>query len=115
MEAKARKKKKLNAKLKKAQNKADHIVEEEGVREDVKLKKIKNLYKKELESMKPKKAYVVARKFRAGAGGGKVKSGRFRKFVDFRMKKDTRSLKRASKMTGTKKIRKSKSRQVRRR
>ena len=105
----------MNSKLKKAQNKADQIVEEEGVREDVKLKKIKNLYKKELESMKPKKAYVVARKFRAGAGGGHVKSGRFRKFVDFRMKKDTRALKRASKMTGSKRIKKSRSRQIRRR
>ena len=51
------------------------------------------MYRRELGKTREKKKYVVARSNRKNVG----KSGRNVKFVDSRLKKDTRALKRAEK------------------
>eukprot|EP01017_Pseudomicrothorax_dubius_P028190 TRINITY_DN3334_c0_g1_i2.p1 TRINITY_DN3334_c0_g1~~TRINITY_DN3334_c0_g1_i2.p1 ORF type:complete len:816 (-),score=275.40 TRINITY_DN3334_c0_g1_i2:86-2533(-) len=114
-EAKIRNKKRAMKKLKKAEEKAEKIMEEDGVSEAGKLKEVHKIYKKEIASLKREKKYVVARKGTAKIQGKSGKPSRFTKFVDRRMKKDKRAEKRL--MQGSSRIRKhkSKTRQRRRR
>lgn len=90
----------IQVKLKKAQNKAKDIMEQEGITETSKLKQVHGLYKKALREKKQEKKYIVSRGFNAGGGrgkGGKPKTGRTTRNVDARLKKDKRAQKRLEK------------------
>lgn len=89
----------VQIKLKKAQNKAKDIMEQEGITETSKLKQVQSLYKKAIASKKQEKKYVVGRKFNASGKGGK---GRTSRMVDARLKKDKRAQKRIEKNGGGK-------------
>lgn len=69
------------------------------------MRQIEKLYKKEKSKMKETKSYVVNRSFR---NVGKAKQGRNVKFVDKRMKKETRAKKRQEKSGKSKHISKKK-------
>lgn len=97
MEAKVRKKIRIQKKLKKVQKKAEGIMNQEGVNEMSKLKTVTRLYDKSKQSLKDNKKYIVGKKGKASGGKG----GRNIKHVDARMKKD----KRAQKRKGIKKTR----------
>ncbi len=113
MEAKIRRKFQVAKKLKKAENRAKDIMEQEGVTEVSKLKQVQSLYKKALATKKQEKKYIVSRQF-SGKGGRKV--GRNTRMVDNRLKKDKRAQKRIEKNggKGKSKVKKSKKRQVKR-
>lgn len=93
LEAKARKKNKLTKRLDRVKQKAQAISNQDDINEFSKVKQIEKLYRKEINKTKEKKKYVVARSNRQNMG----KSGRNVKFVDRRLKKDTKALKRAEK------------------
>ena len=93
LEAKARKKNKLTKRLDKVKQKAQAISNQDDINEFSKVKQIEKLYRKEINKTKEKKKYVVARSNRQNMG----KNGRNVKFVDRRLKKDTKALKRAEK------------------
>jgi hypothetical protein len=81
----------IQVKLKKAQNKAKDIMEQEGITETSKLKQVQGLYKKALREKKQEKKYIVSRGFNAGGGrgkGGKPKTGRTTRNVDARLKEE---------------------------
>lgn len=106
MEAKARKKKKLAKAMNKVKSKAQ-VIAEQDINEGSKMRQIEKLYKKEKNKLKETKSYVVSRNFR---NVGKAKQGRNMKFVDKRMKKETRAKKRIEKNGRSKKISKGKRR-----
>jgi len=110
-----RRKFQVQKKLKKAENKAKDIMEQEGVTEVSKLKQVQKLYKKALASKKQEKKYIVARKF-SDKGKLNRKTGRNTKMVDKRLKKDKRANKTREQNggKGRQKVRKSKKRQVKR-
>ena len=88
LEAKARKKFKLNKRLEKVKKKAEAISNQEEINEFSKLKQIEKLYKKELSKGKEKKKYIISRAF---TGNNRGKDGRNVKHVDRRLKKDKRA------------------------
>ena len=89
LEAKSRKKKKLQKRLDKVKKKAQVISNQDEINEFSKVKQIQKLYKKELNKSKEKKRYVVARSNKVD----NRKDTRNVKHVDKRMKKDKRALK----------------------
>ena len=88
LEAKARKRNKLNKRLEKVKKKAEAISNQEEINEFSKVKQIEKLYKKELAKGKEKKKYIVSRAFTHNNRG---KDGRNFKHVDRRLKKDKRA------------------------
>lgn len=91
LEAKNRKKKKMLKQMDKLKQKAQVIVNQDDMGEVSKIREIEKLYKKEMIKNQPKKKYVIARANQKVAG----KNSKNLKFVDKRLKKDKRSLKRA--------------------
>lgn len=89
MEAKVRKKIRIQKKLKKVQKKAETIMNQDGLNEMSKLKTVTKMYDKSKEALKDNKKYVVGKK---GKASGR-KDGRNVKHVDARMKKDKRAMK----------------------
>jgi len=88
LEAMARKKKKIAKKLEKVKQKAKIIANQEEISEASKFRQIEKLYKKEKATKKEDKKYVVGRAFKSGKN--MKKHGKNVKFVDARMKKDTK-------------------------
>lgn len=86
MEAKVRKKIRIQKKLKRVQKKAEGIMGQDGMNEMSKLKQVTRLYEKSKETLKDNKKYIVGKK---GKASGR-KDGRNVKHVDSRMKKDKR-------------------------
>jgi len=115
-EAKFRKQMRLGKKLVKTKQKAKSLMDQEGMTEAHKLRQVQNLYKKEMSTMKKDKKYTVGRRFKADKQKT-LKSGKFQKVVDKRLKKDKRGrgAERQQLDVRGKKIKKSKKRQVRRR
>lgn len=68
LEAKIRKKMKLNRKLKKVKQRAEKVLDQEGVDEYHKMKEVNKMYMKEFKAHKDEKKYIVSKKFK-GAGG----------------------------------------------
>ena len=93
LEAKARKRNKLNKRLEKVKKKAEAIYNQEEINEISKVKQIEKLYKKELARNKEKKKYIISRSFKNNRG----KDGRNVRHVDRRLKKDKRAEKAKSK------------------
>jgi AdoMet-dependent rRNA methyltransferase SPB1 len=93
LEAKARRRKRIQSKLKKTEKKADTIMSQEGITEVNKLRQVGKLYDQSKRQLKDSKRYVIGKK--GGAVGGK--DTRKVKHVDRRLKKDKRALKRISK------------------
>ena len=89
LEAKARKKNKLQKRLQKIRQKAEAISKQDEYTEISKVKQIEKLYKKELSKGKERKKYIISRANRNNVG----KDSRFVKHVDRRLKKDKRALK----------------------
>lgn len=87
LEAKARKKHKLNKKLEKVKKKAEAIANQDEIAEFSKVKQIEKLYKRELARNKEKKKYIVSRSFTNNSG----RDRRGVKHVDRRLKKDKRA------------------------
>jgi AdoMet-dependent rRNA methyltransferase SPB1 len=90
LEAKNRKKKRLARQMEKIKKKAQVISNQEEIGEGSKIRQIDKLYKRELSKNKEEKKYIVIR--------GKQKTGRNSrsvKYVDKRLKKDKRGVKRA--------------------
>jgi AdoMet-dependent rRNA methyltransferase SPB1 len=100
-EARARKRKRVALKLKAATKQAESLASNPDMSEREKLRIVKNALRKGGGAEKPTKAYVVAKKFQ---GGKPTKSGVAKgskvKFVDSRMRSDTRGMKRAEKKKG---------------
>ena len=92
VEAINRRKRRLANKLEKLKPQAEAIANQSDVAEHIKVKQMQKLYKKEIDKNKPKKKYIVSRNVHKGKYKGK--SGRHVKFVDKRLKKDKRALKR---------------------
>ena len=88
LEAKARKRNKLNKRLEKVKKKAEAIANQEEINEFSKVKQIEKLYRKELSKGKEKKKYIISR---AHTGNNRGKDGRNIKHVDRRLKKDKRA------------------------
>ena len=59
MEAKVRKKMRMQKKLKKVQKKAEMLMTQEGINEVSKLRQVGKLYDKEKRTFKDKKKYVI--------------------------------------------------------
>ena len=92
LEAKMRQRKRLFNSIKKANQKAEAIFENDSIGGFSKAKQINNLYKSAVRKTKPKKKEVfVAKKFTSGAP--RKKKGRKFVVVDKRMKKDLRAQK----------------------
>lgn len=87
MEAKNRKKMRLQRALNKIKNKAQVIANSE-INEGSKMKQIQKMYTKEKAKHKEEKSYVVNRTFNSAMG---KKAGRNIKMVDARMRADTRN------------------------
>jgi len=104
----------MGKKLVKTKEKAKHIMDQEGPTEANKLRQVQNLYKKEMSSMKKEKKYHVGRRFKADKQKT-LKSTRFQKVVDKRLKKDKRGRGAEKIDLKGKKIKKSKKRQISRR
>jgi len=100
VEAKIRRKFQVAKKLKKAEKKAEGIMDQEGVSEVSKLKQVQGLYKKALKSKKIEKKYIVAKKLGGDKMKGKRGAGRNTRLVDPRMKKEKRAQKRIEKRGG---------------
>lgn len=88
--------------MKKAEDKAKEIMDQEGVDENSKMKQVSKLYKKAIQSAKPEKKYIVSRRFSSNDSKSR-KVGRNTRMVDFRLKKDKRAAKRVA---ASKKIKK---------
>lgn len=88
-EAKNRKKKKLAKQMEKVKKQAQVISNQEEMGEGSKLRQIEKLYRKELTKNKPQKKYFAVR-----AGQKVGRNTRNVKFVDKRLKKDKRAMKR---------------------
>jgi AdoMet-dependent rRNA methyltransferase SPB1 len=89
LEAKVRRKIRVQRKLKKTQKQAENVMSQEGVTEYNKLRQVGKMYDKAKQNLKDTKKYVVATKSKTTSG----KDSRGVKHVDKRMKKDKRSLK----------------------
>ncbi|KAL4472221.1 hypothetical protein ABPG72_013854 [Tetrahymena utriculariae] len=98
IEAKIRNYKRMEKKMKKAKNKANQIMETEGISEQMKIKQVKSLYAKEKRGLKQEKKYIVGKK---GVAPGK--NSRFVKHVDNRLKKDRKALSRLYTNKGSRK------------
>lgn len=106
MEAKARKKQKLNKKLKKLKNQVQTIMDSTDLNSINKSKALEKLYKKTKIKKKTEKNYVVSKKMWNGhIPRGVKKNGIKTKLVDPRMKKDLRSSKLKEKKKGKKRTR----------
>ena len=92
LQAKNRKKNKLRKKLSKVKAKAEVILNQEEVKEGVKMRNVDKLYKRELAKNKDSKKYIRS-KNKVHGEKNKGRGGRNLKFVDSRMKKDKRALK----------------------
>lgn len=106
-EARMRKRKRALAKLKAAKKAANSMAENSEMSEKQKLKAITKAMKSN-KIAKPGKVYVVTRKTK-GASSGTTASGSAKgklKFVDKRMKKDARAMKRIEKTKKSNKKRK---------
>jgi AdoMet-dependent rRNA methyltransferase SPB1 len=91
LEAIARRKKRLVRKLETVKQKAEAIANQDELSENLKMKQIDRMYRKELNKNKTEKKYVVMRKSKAGSS--KPHESRFLKRVDKRLKKDKRATK----------------------
>ena len=89
LEAKARKKNKLQKRLQKIKQKAEAISKQDEYTEISKVKQIEKLYKRELSKGKEKKRYIISRSNKNNIG----KDSRNVKHVDRRLKKDKRAIK----------------------
>jgi AdoMet-dependent rRNA methyltransferase SPB1 len=92
MEAIARKKRRLSKKLDSLKPKAEAIANQTDISESIKVKQLQKLYKKEINNHKPQKKYIVSRNFHKDRKSLR-KGGRNIRFVDKRLKKDKRALK----------------------
>jgi hypothetical protein len=95
LEAKMRNKKRLEKKLKRVKAKSSQIMESEGLNENIKRRQISSMYKKTIKEDKPNKRYVLGSKSK-NTGPVKNKGSRHVKYVDKRLKNDTRSEKRVN-------------------
>ena len=89
LEAKARKKNKLNKRLEKIRKQAEGIANQDEYTEISKVKQIEKLYKREINKSKEKKKYIISRSW----SNNKGKDSRNVRHVDRRMKKDKRAIK----------------------
>ena len=89
LEAKARKKNRLNKRLQKIKNQAEGIANQDEYTEISKVKQIEKLYKREINKSKEKKRYIISRSW----ANNKGKDSRNVRHVDRRMKKDKRAIK----------------------
>ena len=89
LEAKARKRNKLQKRLQKIKKKAENIANQDEYNEISKVKQIEKLYRKEISKTKEKKRYIISRSYRTD----NRKNTRTIKHVDRRMKKDKRAIK----------------------
>lgn len=92
LEAKVRRKIRIQKKLKKTQKKAEHVMSQEGINEVTKLRQIGKMYDKSKRELKDQKKYVIGKKGKSVGG----KDSRKVKHVDRRLKKDkakTKSIK----------------------
>ena len=89
LEAKARKKNKLNKRLQKIRKQAEGIANQDEYTEISKVKQIEKLYKREINKSKEKKKYIISRSWLNNKG----KDSRNVRHVDRRMKKDKRAIK----------------------
>lgn len=93
LEAKVRRKIRIQKKLKHTQKKAEHVMSQDGITEISKLRQVSKLYDKSKRQLKDKKKYVIGKKNKAIGG----KDSRKVAHVDSRLKKDKRAEKRISK------------------
>ena len=89
LEAKARKKNRLNKRLQKIKKQAEGIANQDEYTEISKVKQIEKLYKREINKSKEKKKYIISRSW----ANNKGKDSRNVRHVDRRMKKDKRAIK----------------------
>ena len=89
LEAKARKRNRLNKRLQKIKKQAENIANQDEYTEISKVKQIEKLYKREINRSKEKKKYIISRSWKNNKG----KDSRNIRHVDRRMKKDKRALK----------------------
>lgn len=89
LEAKNRKKRRLEKRLQKIKNQAQIISNQEEINEISKIKQIEKLYKKEFRKNKENKQYIFSR---SSKKIGNIRSRKV-KFVDRRLKKDKRAQK----------------------
>ncbi len=89
LEAKARKRNRLNKRLQKIKKQAENIANQDEYTEISKVKQIEKLYKREINKSKDKKKYVISRSWTNNRG----KDKRNVKHVDRRLKKDKRAIK----------------------
>ena len=89
LEAKARKRNKLNKRLQKIRKQAEGIANQDEYTEISKVKQIEKLYKREINKSKEKKKYIISRSW----SNNKGKDSRNVRHVDRRMKKDKRAAK----------------------
>ena len=89
LEAKARKRNRLNKRLQKIRKKAEGIANQDEYTEISKVKQIEKLYKREINKSKEKKKYIISRSWNNNKG----KDSRNVRHVDRRMKKDKRAVK----------------------
>ena len=89
LEAKARKRNRLNKRLQKIRKQAEGIANQDEYTEISKVKQIEKLYKREINKSKEKKKYIISRAWTNNKG----KDSRNVRHVDRRMKKDKRAVK----------------------
>ena len=89
LEAKARKRNRLNKRLQKIRKQAEGIANQDEYTEISKVKQIEKLYKREINKNKEKKKYIISRSWTNNKG----KDSRNVRHVDRRMKKDKRAIK----------------------
>ena len=89
LEAKARKRNRLNKRLQKIKKQAEGIANQDEYTEISKVKQIEKLYKREINKSKEKKKYIISRSWNNNKG----KDSRNVRHVDRRMKKDKRAVK----------------------
>ena len=89
LEAKARKRNRLNKRLQKIKKQAENIASQDECTEISKVKQIEKLYKREINRSKDKKKYIISRSW----SNNKGKDGRNVRHVDRRLKKDKRAAK----------------------
>ena len=89
LEAKARKRNRLNKRLQKIKKQAEGIANQDEYTEISKVKQIEKLYKREINKSKEKKKYIISRSWLNNKG----KDSRNVRHVDRRMKKDKRAIK----------------------
>ena len=89
LEAKARKRNRLNKRLQKIKKQAENIANQDEYTEISKVKQIEKLYKREINKSKDKKKYIISRSW----SNNKGKDSRNVRHVDRRLKKDKRAIK----------------------